>query len=271
MKNLYTSTLFFLFAIVMQAQTFEFSLSFVGINSSTNNYQVALLATPSSMVTDGNTADMGAGFYLPTGLTIGNFVTGNSDLPASEWTSQVLGASNANGDPYFISRIEAGTVGVLLNGTDAFELVLFDIIADPNPTSGEATFVENGDPVFNEILFIENYININLGSGTINAYSQNDPSANSIEFSILNLTEFPELNNNISIYPNPASHKVSITSNTTIDRIDVYDILGKQVKTLKNLNRIDVTEINVTSLDSGLYLFKIWIEEQVQTKNIVIK
>jgi myo-inositol-hexaphosphate 3-phosphohydrolase len=70
----------------------------------------------------------------------------------------------------------------------------------------------------------------------------------------------------LSIYPNPASHKVNIISNHKIDSIEVYDILGKRVKSLKNTNEIDVTDLN-----SGLYLFKIWIDKQVQTKKIVVK
>jgi len=266
MRKLYTSILFFTIAIAIQAQTFEFSLSFMGINPSTNNFQVALIATPSSSITDGNTADMGAGFYLPTGLTIGNFETGNSNLPASEWTSQVLGASNVNGDPYFVSRIEAGSSSILLNGTDPFELVLFDIISDPNPTSGNIVFVENGDPVFNEILFIENYMNINLGFGTINAYSQNNPSANSIEFSTLGLNGFSELENLISIHPNPTSDYINISAkNMTIHNVQLYDNLGKQIisKTTSNI-------IDVRSYESGIYFLKIIINEGSITKKIVV-
>jgi hypothetical protein len=69
----------------------------------------------------------------------------------------------------------------------------------------------------------------------------------------------------LSIYPNPASDKVNIVSNNPINSIEVYDILGKRVMTLNNTN-----EIYVSNLNSGLYLFKIWINKQVQTKKIVV-
>ena len=78
------------------------------------------------MVTNGVTADMGAGFYIPSGLAIGNFVSGNSGIPISEWSVQSLGSSDINGDPYFVSRVEAGSSSIELNGDGPFELVLFD-------------------------------------------------------------------------------------------------------------------------------------------------
>jgi len=49
----------------------------------------------------------------------------------------------------------------------------------------------------------------------------------------------------LSIYPNPASDNVYISSNTTIDSIDVYDILGKQVMALKQTEVIDVSDLNI--------------------------
>ncbi|MBU2930149.1 T9SS type A sorting domain-containing protein [Winogradskyella psychrotolerans] len=70
----------------------------------------------------------------------------------------------------------------------------------------------------------------------------------------------------LSIHPNPASNKVNIVSNHPIDRIEVYDILGKQVQELK-----DVAEVNVSNLEAGIYLFKIQIGNQVETRKIVVK
>jgi len=266
MKNLYTFLLVMLTVATAQSQTFDFSLMYMGINETTDNHQVALLATPSSSVTDGNTADMGAGFYLPSGLTIGNFETGNSGLPASEWTSQTLGTSNANGDPYFVSRIEAGSSSILLNGDGPFELVIFDVLADPNPTSGELKFVENGDPVFDEILFIENYMNINLGSGPVNAYLQNDPTANSINFESLSVSEQVLNDSSIYVYPNPTSEFINISTRHSILYIEMFDILGKKVKYAKNEN-----QINVSDLKTGLYIFKVFTNQGEITKKIVIE
>ncbi|WP_179007555.1 T9SS type A sorting domain-containing protein [Winogradskyella forsetii] len=70
----------------------------------------------------------------------------------------------------------------------------------------------------------------------------------------------------LSLYPNPASNKVNIESNHIIDSVEVYDILGKQVMLLKKTNEIDVSNLN-----SGIYLFKISMGNKVQTKKIVVE
>lgn len=263
MKKNYILLIFALSCLIGQAQTFDFSIEFRGINGGTNNYQFALLATPSATITDGNTADMGAGFYVPAGLTIGNFVTGNSNLPASEWSSQVLGATNANGDSFFLSRVEAGSSSVLLNGEGPFELVLFDVIADPNPTSGEITFVENGDPVFDELLFIENYININLGAGTTNAYNQNDPAASTILFDTLSTEGVVLVDVNLQLYPNPTQDIAYIKTALTIDLVEVFDVTGKLV------NNFTSKTIDMSTMNAGVYFLKIHAQDKLMVKRLI--
>lgn len=262
MKKIYTS-LFILFCFVTtQAQTFEFSLMYVGVNPNTLNHQIAFVATPSTSVTNGVTADMGGGFYVPSGLTIANFIQGNSGLPGTEWQALPLG-SNANGDAYFVARIESGGNSVVFNGAGPFELILFDIIADPNPTSGQIIFVENGDPVFDS-LFVENYLNINLGSGTINAYSQNNPTANNVNFATLNTKDF-ELAQ-VSIYPNPTSDIINIKTNMQLTKVELFDILGKRV-----LDTKATKQLNIEQFKAGVYFLKMHAGTTTLTKKIIIE
>ncbi len=60
-----------------------------------------------------------------------------------------------------------------------------------------------------------------------------------------------ELKLKISIYPNPASEKISVKSETAISKIELYDLSGKKLKesTLK--------EMNISTLPRGNYLLKI--------------
>jgi hypothetical protein len=60
--------------------------------------------------------------------------------------------------------------------------------------------------------------------------------------------------NNISIYPNPVREELFIKSETNIDKIEIYDITGKQIFT-GNLSKDK--SINVSSLSAGIYLLKI--------------
>lgn len=258
MIKIYTTVIGLLMTIAMQSQTYEFSISYVGINSNTGNYQMALMATPNSSVTNHSMDDMGAGFYVPPGVTLGNFVTGNSTLPASEWTSESL--SNTF-DAFFIYRVEAGAQTLFLNGTGPFELVLFDIIADPNPTSGEIVFVENGDPVYDELLYIENYINI----WADNLYTNNNPTASSVSFSTLSNPEVFQ-NSSVSIFPNPASDVINIKTDMELTKVEVYDILGKRV-----LESVATNQLNVASFKAGVYFLKLHSSKGIMTRKVVIE
>jgi len=58
-----------------------------------------------------------------------------------------------------------------------------------------------------------------------------------------------------NIYPNPTTNVLNISSDATINRANVYNLLGQQVKTFDvNSNR---TALNVSDLESGIYLVKI--------------
>ncbi len=73
----------------------------------------------------------------------------------------------------------------------------------------------------------------------------------------------------VSIYPNPTNTgSVTITSpNTDAMNVQVFDILGKQVKneTLTN------NTLNVSNLKSGVYILKITQNNATTTKKLVIK
>lgn len=57
------------------------------------------------------------------------------------------------------------------------------------------------------------------------------------------------------MYPNPTTNLLNISSDTTIDKATVFNLLGQQVKTVDVNN--SKTELNVCDLESGIYLVKI--------------
>ena len=75
-----------------------------------------------------------------------------------------------------------------------------------------------------------------------------------------------EMENELSIYPNPASEVINIASRHTIQQVDLFDILGKKVKRVSNSNRIDVRD-----LKTGVYFIKVLTEKAQVTKKIVIE
>ena len=57
---------------------------------------------------------------------------------------------------------------------------------------------------------------------------------------------------NISIYPNPTDNTLFITGNETPIAVSIYNVLGKEVLSVKNTNNI-----NVEALPRGVYVIRI--------------
>jgi len=66
-----------------------------------------------------------------------------------------------------------------------------------------------------------------------------------------------------SFYPNPAKDviKLNTNNNQVIEQIDIFDITGKKVSTIKHPN----SQLNVSQLKAGNYFLKVQLEESHQT------
>lgn len=72
----------------------------------------------------------------------------------------------------------------------------------------------------------------------------------------------------LTIYPNPVnSGKIYITSKSALEkRVEIFDVLGKKVlETTTSLK-----EINVSNLNSGIYIIKIKEGEASATRKLII-
>lgn len=74
---------------------------------------------------------------------------------------------------------------------------------------------------------------------------------------------------NFSLYPNPAKSGFVTIKNTIAGekQVSILDILGKQVREVKVFN----DEINISGLNSGVYLVRITKDDAVATKKLVIQ
>jgi hypothetical protein len=71
----------------------------------------------------------------------------------------------------------------------------------------------------------------------------------------------------ISIYPNPASQFINIESNSKINKVEVFNLLGKRVlSTLNFKNNLDIS-----SLSKGMYMLKLTSGKSVGSKKLIIK
>lgn len=73
----------------------------------------------------------------------------------------------------------------------------------------------------------------------------------------------------LKIYPNPAQHKLTIRSNSTINTIKLYTINGQLVETIK-VNGTEHT-FNVANLPKGVYSISINNNQLVNRKKIIVR
>lgn len=72
---------------------------------------------------------------------------------------------------------------------------------------------------------------------------------------------------NITVYPNPASQFVKIESNTKINKVEVYNLLGKTVLSSINFKG----NLDISSLSKGMYMLKFTSGNSVGSKKLIIK
>jgi 6-phosphogluconolactonase (cycloisomerase 2 family) len=77
--------------------------------------------------------------------------------------------------------------------------------------------------------------------------------------------------NHITIYPNPTSGIVTISSIQTIANIEVFDVTGKLVYTQQNNNNQTNLEINLSALSNGIYFINAQTENgEISKSKLVI-
>ena len=73
-----------------------------------------------------------------------------------------------------------------------------------------------------------------------------------------------DIENEISIYPNPLKSMLNISTKATIDQIEILDVSGKLIMTIKNSNSIDVS-----NLTKGIYYLKLTTSKSVSVRSFI--
>lgn len=73
------------------------------------------------------------------------------------------------------------------------------------------------------------------------------------------------LSADLNIYPNPVKNRINVVSNQSINRLQLFDVLGKRVADVRSSDNLDVSHLN-----SGLYVLKVNTETSVYTHKVLI-
>ena len=75
--------------------------------------------------------------------------------------------------------------------------------------------------------------------------------------------------NAASVYPNPSKGNVMVSSKVILTDILIYDINGKFIKSVKNLENAENLEINISDLPSGMYMIELKNDAETTWKKII--
>ncbi len=68
-----------------------------------------------------------------------------------------------------------------------------------------------------------------------------------------------------NVYPNPTTGKLNFQNKGVIDRIEIFNIFGKQIGSYDNQNQIDLN-----NMQSGVYFLKIYSNIGIESKKIIL-
>ncbi len=71
----------------------------------------------------------------------------------------------------------------------------------------------------------------------------------------------------VKLYPNPANDVLFISSDAKLSKVEVFNLLGQNVMS-KTINSKQ-SELNISDLDAGMYLIKVYGENGVQTQRFL--
>ncbi len=74
----------------------------------------------------------------------------------------------------------------------------------------------------------------------------------------------------LNVYPNPANSNVTITSSASIDRIEISNILGQKVYEDATIGANQAT-INVSGLQNGAYFVRVYGDNCMMTRKLIVK
>ncbi|OUS02490.1 hypothetical protein A9Q86_03010 [Flavobacteriales bacterium 33_180_T64] len=248
------------------SQGYEFGIVHI------TDHTFKVVAIP-DFTSSGNTDISNIGFtlMLPDGnadvTNLTGLLGGRPWAVNSNATAAILQA-NYGGDgteDAFLITLDPGQTLLSHNTGDQIDLVSFDV--SNSPTTGTMRFLLNTETIaMNASNALDSFFQSNIDNTTTQNYFLGLASGmESFSFSVLGIEDTVILKN-MSIYPNPASEFINISSSIEIEIVKVFNVLGKEV-----LSTNETSQLKVNHLQSGIYFLKIFANKRSATKKIVIK
>ncbi len=75
----------------------------------------------------------------------------------------------------------------------------------------------------------------------------------------------------LSIAPNPSNGKFIISCNKDINSVEMYDVLGKNICLLPVCLKNMILEVDISGYSAGIYLLKVYADNEIITRKVVLE
>lgn len=254
-------------AFTLNAQTYSFTL----VQNNDYNYSVAAVPdfdsgtdTPklesfafTIMLQDGASIDQGTLVMEYLNLdSVSIFTAAQLDADDSGQDRSASIIASASGVDIFAAHLPGAIIPI----------VTFDVLG--TPTNGEVSILDNGSAlagaaggIFNSFFSAD----VTGGNNPSGLYA-GQTGTTSYGFSTLGVPEFDAAN--VYIYPNPTNDIINIKLKNQENAIaEIYDLNGRIISQHNIIS--DIYEINLSNYNTGIYLLKINLNNNIVTKRII--
>ncbi len=112
---------------------------------------------------------------------------------------------------------------------------------------------------------VDNETDANAGTGSYGSWVKDDIASYSEDCGTYLGVDDESLVRSVSIYPNPVFDFLSVDSKIQINKVEIYSILGKKVKSVHS----DFRSISLSNLTTGIYMIKIYSDNGSTTKKLI--
>ncbi|HNS42310.1 MAG TPA: T9SS type A sorting domain-containing protein [Taishania sp.] len=249
-QNVYYSPVIQTVAPLTQTVCYDGSAT-ITIASSEVGLDYELRAIPSGLVVDGPYSGTGSAMSF-----VANNITSNSSYEVVatmvEYCTTSMSAVSAVVvespiNPITTVDVNTNTISVNINNADSYQWIN---CTTENPIVGETGLTYT--PIANGTYGV--VVTINGCSDTSNCQTINNVGLNTTTYKT------------VLVYPNPSNGDFYIQSESKIDKVEVLDVVGRVVYSQTN----NSNSISVSSLVTGNYLIKLYLDGQVVIKELQI-
>ncbi len=200
-------------------------------------------------------------------VILAQIITGNT-TQATSINNALCANDTINSDIWFSFFAPTGGT-VTIEGSAASGVLKFSLIElceSTNEISCGTTINASGlEP--NTMYFLKTWVESNNASKQVNTQNSNGIFTFTVQDSnALSVNSNSITQNRVIVYPNPTKGIINVKSNYKIDKIELFSMLGKKVKTSTGIPVIDMTKYQ-----KGTYIIKMYSEKGIINKMVVLR